>query len=451
MADARILVVDDDHNILELMKMRLESLRYEVTTSMTEAEAKDAVKETSFDLAIVDLQLGDYDGITLMEEFRFINPDMPVIILTAHGSIENAVEAMKKGAYTYITKPFDAQELGLQIERALEKRRLTSEIERLKEILREEYDFENIVAKSEKMRRVLEMVSRIAKTESTVYIHGESGTGKELIAKAIHLASARKEKPFVAINCAAIPEALLESELFGHEKGSFTGAIKSTKGLFVQAQGGTIFLDEIGDLPLATQAKFLRILQERQCSPLGSEKIVDVDVRVIVATNKNLEDLVSQALFREDLFYRIHVIPILLPPLRERKEDIPLLVEHFLRKFNQKMKKNVDGLTPMAMQRLMRYEWPGNVRELENTVEFAVAMTQNAIIPEDLILETKVRGDRVKTLREARDEFEKEYIMNLLKMTEGNVTRASELAGKYRADFYNFLKKYDITPGNFKK
>jgi two-component system, NtrC family, response regulator GlrR len=451
MAGAKILVVDDDHNLLELIKMRLESLRYEVTTSMTETEAKNAMKETSFDLSIVDLQLGGYDGITLMEEFLFINPDMPVIILTAHGSIENAVEAMKKGAYTYITKPFEAQELGLQIERALEKRRLTSEIERLKEILREGYDFENIVAKSEKMQKLLEMVSRIAKTESTVYIHGESGTGKELIAKAIHLASARKEKPFVAINCAAIPEALLESELFGHEKGAFTGAVKSTKGLFVQAQGGTIFLDEIGDLPLATQAKFLRILQERQCSPLGSEKPVDVDVRVIVATNKNLEDLVSQALFREDLFYRVHVIPILLPPLRERKEDIPLLVEYFLRKFNQKMKKNVAGLTPMAMQRLMRYEWPGNVRELENTVEYAVAMTKNAIISEDLILETKARGDRIKTLREAREEFEKEYLTNLVKLTEGNVTRAAELAGKYRADFYNLMKKYDITPGNFKK
>ena len=451
MADAKILVVDDDHNLLELMKMRLESLRYEVTTSMTETEAKNAMKETSFDLAIVDLQLGGYDGITLMEEFRFINPDMPVIILTAHGSIENAVEAMKKGAYTYITKPFEAQELGLQIERALEKRRLTYEIERLKEILREGYDFENIVAKSEKMQKLLEMVSRIAKTESTVYIHGESGTGKELIAKAIHLASSRKEKPFVAINCAAIPEALLESELFGHEKGAFTGAVKSTKGLFVQAQGGTIFLDEIGDLPLTTQAKFLRILQERQCSPLGSEKTVDVDVRVIVATNKNLENLVSQALFREDLFYRIHVIPILLPPLRERKEDIPLLVEHFLRKFNQKMKKNVAGLTPMAMQRLMRYEWPGNIRELENTVEYAVAMTRNAIIPEDLLLETKAPSPELKTLQEARGEFEKEYLTNLVKLTEGNVTRAAELAGKYRADFYNLMKKYDINPGNFKK
>jgi two-component system response regulator GlrR len=233
---------------------------------------------------------------------------------------------------------------------------------------------------------------------------------------------------------------LLESELFGHEKGAFTGAVKSTKGLFVQAHEGTIFLDEVGDLPLATQAKLLRILQERQCYPLGSENAVDVDVRVIVATNKDLEELVSQGLFREDLFYRIHVIPILLPPLRERKEDIPLLVEHFLRKFSQKMKKSVDGLTSMAMQRLMTYEWPGNVRELENTLEFAVAMTRENIIPESLILETKAPTPEVKTLSEARREFEKQYLTNLLELTEGNVTRAAELAGKYRADFYNLLK-----------
>jgi two-component system response regulator GlrR len=451
MADARILVVDDDRNLLELMKMRLESLGYEVTTSLTDTEARDAMKESSFELSIVDLQLGGYDGITLMEEFHAINPEMPVIILTAHGSIESAVEAMRKGAYTYITKPFEAQELGLQIERALENKRLTSEIKRLKELLREEYDFENIVAKSDVMQRTLEMVSRVAETESTVYVHGESGTGKELIAKAIHLASARNEKPFVAINCAAIPEALLESELFGHEKGAFTGAVKSTKGLFVQAHEGTIFLDEIGDLPFATQAKLLRILQERQCYPLGSNSPVDVDVRVIVATNKNLEDLVSQGLFREDLFYRIHVIPILLPPLRERKEDIPPLVEHFLKKFNNKMKKSVDGLTPMAMQRLMLYAWPGNVRELENTLEFAVAMSRESIISEDLVLPGKGPVADLKTLREAREEFEKAYLTGVVKLTEGNVTKAAELAGKYRADFHNLLKKYGINAGNYKK
>jgi two-component system, NtrC family, response regulator GlrR len=448
---ARILVVDDDRNLLELIKMRLESLNYEVTTSLTETEARTAIKNTAFDLSIVDLQLGDYDGITLMEEFHAVNPGLPVIILTAHGSIESAVEAMKKGAYTYITKPFEAKELGLQIERALENRRLTCEIKRLKELLRESYTFENIVAKSNKMQKLLEMVSRVALTESTIYVHGESGTGKELIAKAVHLASTRNERPFIAVNCAAIPESLIESELFGHEKGAFTGAVKSTKGLFVQAHGGTIFLDEIGDMPLATQSRFLRILQERQCSPLGSERAIEVDVRVIVATNKDLEELVNKGQFREDLFYRIHVIPILLPPLRERKEDIPLLVEHFLRKLNRKMKKNVTGLTSIALQRLMHHDWPGNIRELENTLEYAVAMTPANIISEDLILPTKTKAPELKTLREAREDFEKEYLETLVKLTEGNVTRAAELAGKYRADFYNLLKKYNIQHGNYKK
>ncbi len=451
MPAGKILIVDDDQNLLEVMKIRLESLRYEVTTVLREDKAREAVLGNTFDIAIIDLQLAEQDGISLMEKLQLINPEMPVIILTAHGSIESAVEAMKKGAYNYLTKPFDARELGLQIERALENRRLTSEINRLKELLREGYDFENIVAKSEKMREVLEVVSRIAGTESTVYIHGESGTGKELIAKAIHLASGRKGKPFVAVNCAALPETLLESELFGHEKGAFTGAIKNTKGLFSQAHEGTIFLDEIGDMPLLTQAKLLRVIQERQFYPLGSEKPVDVDVRVIVATNKDLEDQVKQGLFREDLFYRIHVIPILLPPLRERKEDIPLLAEHFLKKFGRQMKKKVIGFAPMAIQKLMLYEWPGNVRELENTIEYALAMTQKNIIEEDLLLKSKGSTEDLKPLKEAREAFEKEYLMNILKFTGGIVSKAAELAGKYRADFYNLLKKYNINPGDFKK
>src|SRR4030067_3476442 len=265
----KILVVDDDRNLLELLKIRLESAGYDVFTALEEEEAMEAVKNQPFDLSIVDLQLLHQDGISLMKEVHLILPEMPVIILTAYGSIESAVEAMKKGAYSYLTKPFEPQDLLLQIEKALENRRLNIEIKRLKELLEERYDFTNIVARSEKMRRVLVMVSQIAKTESPVYIHGESGTGKELIAKAIHLASERKIKPFVAINCAALPEALMESELFGHEKGSFTGAVRSTKGLFTQAHEGTIFLDEIGDMPLSIQAKPLRALQERQFYPVG--------------------------------------------------------------------------------------------------------------------------------------------------------------------------------------
>jgi len=449
----KILVVDDDRNLLELLKMRLESANYEVTTAAKEEEAIEAVKNSVFDLSIVDLQLLRQDGISLMEEFHLILPDMPVIILTAYGSIESAVEAMKRGAYSYLTKPFDDQDFLLQIERALENRRLNFEIKRLKGLLEERYNFTNMVARSEKMKRVLEMVSQIAKTESTVYIHGESGTGKELIAKAIHLASERKDRPFVPINCAALPETLLESELFGHEKGAFTGAVRSTKGLFTQAHAGTLFLDEIGDMPLSIQAKLLRALQERQFYPVGSEKPVEVDVRVIVATQKDLESDVKQGQFREDLFYRIHVIPIYLPPLRERKEDIPPLVEYFLKKFSQQMKKEVKGLAPQAMQKMMLYEWPGNVRELENTIEYSVAMTRQDMITEDFILQTKevIHQEPLKPLREARDAYEKSYLMHLLEICSGNVSKAAKLAGKYRADFYDLLKKHNLKSEDYKK
>jgi len=449
----KILVVDDDKNLLELVKMRLESSGYEVTTALQEEDAIEAVKSQVFDLSVVDLQLVHRDGISLMEELHLILPDMPVVILTAYGTIESAVEAMKRGAYSYLTKPFEPQDLLLQIERALENRRLASEIQRLKGLLEERYDFTNMVARSEKMKRVLEMVSQIAKTESTVYIRGESGTGKELIAKSIHLASDRKNKSFVAINCAALPETLMESELFGHEKGAFTGAIRTKKGLFVQAHEGTLFLDEIGDMPLSIQAKLLRALQERQFYPVGSERPAEVDVRVIVATQKDLEGHVKQGLFREDLFYRIHVIPIYLPSLRERKEDIPPLVEHFLKKFSRQMKKEVKGLTPQAMQKLMLYEWPGNVRELENTIEYAVAMTQQDIITEDFILQPKdvISQEPIKRLKEAKDAYERGYLIHLLEICEGNVSKAAKLAGKYRADFYDLMKKHSLKSEDFKK
>lgn len=449
MLSSKILVVDDDKNLLELLKLRLESANYEVVAVLREEDAVNEMKNQVFDLSIVDLQLFNMDGISLMEELHLINPDMPVIILTAYGSIESAVEAMRRGAFNYLTKPFDPRELLFQIENAFEKRRLTNEIKRLKGLLKERYDFQNIVAKSEKMQRVRELVSRVAETDSTIFIYGESGTGKELIAKALHLASGRKDKSFVAINCGAIPETLLESELFGYEKGAFTGAIRSSKGLLSHAHEGTIFLDEIGDMPLSMQVKLLRFLQERQFYPVGSQKPVEINVRVIVATNKNLKDMVKEGQFREDLFYRIHVIPIHIPPLRERKEDIPPLVEHFLNKFSQQMKKEVKGLTPVAMERLMSYDWPGNVRELENIIEYAMAMTQHDVITEDLVFQKKF-SEPLKPLKESRANFEKNYLKNLLELTTGNVSRAAKLAGKYRADFYNLLKKYDIRPENFK-
>ncbi len=448
----KILVVDDDSNLLEVLRMRLESANYQVVTALRGEDAIDAVKQQLFDLSIVDLQLGSTDGISLMKEFHQINPDIPVIILTAFGSIESAVEAMKQGACSYLTKPFDPRELLLQIEKALESRRLFSEIKRLKGLLEEKYDFANIAAKSEKMQSILGQISIIAKTDSTVYINGESGTGKELIARAIHLGSNRKDKPFVAINCAAIPETLLESELFGYEKGAFTGAVQSTKGLFTQAHTGTLFLDEIGNMPISLQKKSLRVLQERQFYPLGSNKPIDVDVRVIVATNQDLKEEIKAGRFREDLFYRIHVIPINLPPLRERKEDITFLVKCFLEEFNEKMKKKVKGLTPAALQKLMLYNWPGNIRELKNTIEFAIAMTQHDVITEDLILQTTDQThEKLQPLKEAKAAFEKNYIAHLLEITGGNISKASELSGKYRADFYNLIKKYDLKPETFKK
>lgn len=451
MPSPKILVVDDDKNLLELLKLRLESENYEVIAVLNEEDAVTETKKQVFDLSIIDLQLPNTDGISLMDEVHSINPEIPVIILTAYGSIESAVEAMKRGAYNYLTKPFDPRELLLQIKNALRSQGLLLEIKRLKELLEERYDFKNIVAKSEKMQKVLEKVSLVAKTDSTVAVLGESGTGKELIARAIHFASERKDKPFVAVHSAAIPETLLESELFGHEKGAFTGAIRTSRGFFVQAHEGSIFLDEIGDMPLSIQAKILRVLQERQFYPLGTEKPVEVDVRVIVATNRNLEVEVKEGRFREDLFYRILVIPITIPPLRERREDIPALVDLFLKEFSQQMKKEVKGIAPAAMQKLMLHDWPGNIRELKNAIEYAITMTRHEVITEDLILQGKTLSqDPLTTLKEARDAFEKDYITRMLDITGGNISKAAKLAGKYRADFYHLLKKHNIRPENFK-
>lgn len=452
MNPGRILVVDDDLNLLEIIRLRLESSQYNVTTVSSWEEAMEAIKETIFNLSIIDLQLSNMSGISLMQNFHQIHPDIPVIILTAFGSIESAVEAMQKGAYTYLTKPFDPRELLFHVDNALEKYQLTTEIRRLKGLLEEKYDFANIIAKSSKMQNVLGQVTYVAQTDSTVYIYGESGTGKELISRAIHLGSNRSNKPFIAVNCAAIPESLLENELFGHEKGAFTGAIQSTKGLFSEAHEGTIFLDEIGDMPLSLQKKILRVLQERQFYPVGGSNPIQVDVRLITATNRNLKEEVKEGRFREDLYYRIHVVPITLPPLRERKDDIPPLVDYLINKLSKQMKKDVKGLTPLAMQRLMSYNWPGNVRELENAIEYAMVMTKKDIITEDLIFDLSGQADeQLKPLKEAKATFERNYLANLLEITRGNISRAAELSGKYRADFYNLMKKYDLKSGDFKK
>jgi two-component system, NtrC family, response regulator GlrR len=453
MSVGNVLVVDDDRNLLEIMQMRLESANYGVTAAAREEDALQACKGTRYDLAIVDLQLARTDGISLMEELHLVRPEMPVIILTGHGSIESAVDAMRKGAYTYLTKPFNGEDLLFQIEKATENLKLLREIKRLRAIPFGKHDFPDIVAKSKKMARILETVSLIGPTDSTVLVHGESGTGKELIAKAVHLASDRKDGPFIEVNCAALPEALLESELFGHEKGAFTGAVKSKRGLIVQAREGTLFLDEIGDMPLTTQAKLLRFLQERSFYSVGGEQRIDVDVRVIVATNKNLKAETQSGRFREDLYYRVHVIPVYLPPLRERKEDIPALADHFLKKFTRKMKRPAAALTPEAMGKLLRHDWPGNVRELENTIEYAIAMTQGAVVSDDVVLQASGPSlvTLVKPLKEAKDEYEKNYLIDLLDTCGGSVSKAARHAGKYRADFYDLMKKHGLEGKTFRR
>lgn len=451
-ATENILIVDDDKNMLEVLSLRLEAKGYNVTAAVDGGNAFKMVEKVPFDLALVDLKLaGKENGIDLMEKMHRLMPEMPVIILTAYGTIDTAVEAMKRGAYSYLTKPFDRRELLLQIKNGLEKSSLSREVGRLKALVGEKYGIENIIGKSREMQDVLEQVARAAETDSNVCIYGESGTGKELVAKSLHLLSARKDDPFVAVNCSAIPEGLHESELFGYEKGAFTGALKAKKGFFAQAHGGTVFLDEISEIPESLQVKLLRVLQEKQFHPLGGEKPEHVDVRILTATNKNLEDEVVKGRFRDDLFYRIYVIPIKLPPLRDRKEDIPLLVDHFLHKFNKKMKKDIRGISTPALRKLLSYSWPGNVRELENTIEYAVAMTTQEEIDENLILQSKATQEENLPLKDAKNQFEKNYVSNLLSLTSGNVSKAAKMAGKYRADFYSLLKKHDLNPSVFKK
>jgi len=444
--------VDDEQPVLDVLGEVMQLAGYEATTVSEEEEALKAVQDKAYDLAIVDLQLRRLSGIDLMKKLRCFLRDMPVIILTGYGTIESAVEAMKQGAYSYLTKPIAPRDLRDHIEKALEDHRVTAEIERLKALLKEEYGSAVIVARSDAMQRVLDVVSRVAQSDSTVYIHGESGTGKELIARTIHLASRRKERSFVALNCAALPETLLESTLFGHERGAFTGALQSKKGMFAQAHQGTMFLDEIGDMSLEIQAKVLRVLQERRFYPLGSEKLVEVDLRVIVATNKDLEEEARKGLFRSDLFYRIHVIPIHLPPLRERKEDIPLLVDYFLGRLGRQMKKEIRGLSPSAMRKLMLHDWPGNVRELENALEYAAAVTRRDVITEDLVLEARrsPTEEKLRPLKEERDAFERGYLIKLLQACLGNVSEAADLAGRGRTDFYSLLKKHDLDPADFR-
>ena len=449
----RILVVDDDQGLLQLLTMRLTAMGFAVTPCSSGEEAIAVGRRDTFDLAITDLRLPGVDGLAVMQELRAAQSAIPVIVLTAHGSIPNAVEAMQKGAVGYLTKPFDDKELKVYIEKALGQQRMSREIQRLQSLVRELYGMENVIAKSHAMQVLLQEVRQVADTDITICLMGETGAGKEVIARVIHANSRRARGPFIAVNCGAIPEALFESELFGHAKGAFTGAHGPKRGLFQSADGGTLFLDEIGEMPLGPQVKLLRALQEGEVLVVGAEKPTKVNVRIITATNRDLEQAVKAGTFREDLYYRIQVVPMTVPPLRERRDDIPLLAQHFLERSAKRVNKEIRGIVPEAMQKLVRYHWPGNVRELENTLEKAAVMAmQDMLTPElfpSITVEPAIEG-QLKPLTEAKEEFEKGYLKELLQVSGGNISRAAQFAGRYRADFYKLLRKYGLHPGDRK-
>ena len=447
----QILVVDDDEGLLHLLKMRLSAEGFAVTSCTTGHEALVEAKKKMFDLAITDLRLRGEDGLDVTEELLRIHPQLPVIILTAHGSIPNAVEAMQRGAFGYLTKPFDDKELKATIEKALSQQRMSKEIQRLKSLVKELYGLENVVARNPTIQRLFQQIAQVADSDATILLFGETGTGKEVMARVAHTNSRRSKGPFVALNCAAIPETLFESELFGHVRGAFTSAHGAKKGLFQSANGGTIFLDEIGEMPLSMQVKLLRAVQEREVREVGSELSTKIDVRIIAATNKDLGEAVKNGSFRNDLYYRISVVPLFIPPLRDRRDDIPLLAQHFLKISNQRANKDVRGFTPTALHRLMVNPWPGNVRELENAIEKAVVMTRQDMITPDLLPSVGVSPDTpLKPLTEAKEEFERTYLKNVLQLTGGNISRAAQFAGRYRADFYKMLRKYGLHPSTTK-
>ncbi len=448
----RILLVDDDPNILEVLAMRLESKGFNAVKAESAEAALDQMTGQPFDLVLTDLRMSGLDGMDLLEQVNEKHAETPVIILTAHGTIPNAVEAMQKGAFSYLTKPFEDRELSIHIARALEKRNLTRKIHNLESLVEDRFSFKNIIGKGQAMQAIFEQISQVSPTDSTILLTGDSGTGKELFARAIHARSHRSAGPFIAVNCGAIPENLLENELFGHAKGAYTGAHAAQEGFFSRADGGTIFLDEIGETPLSIQVKLLRVLQEKEFDPIGSQRSVKVDVRVLAATNQNLEDAVRAGTFREDLYYRIQVIPIKIPSLRERKEDIPFLIDHFIRKYAKIMNKEVHGIDPNVVQLLMQRDWPGNVRELENRIEQAIVMAQGSTLGQSdfLFLQEEPEQSDFMTFKQAKNAFEKQYVTHLLKLTGGHITNAANLAGKQRADLYNLMKKHKIQRDDFR-
>jgi len=446
MSKARILIVDDDSDLLRLLTFRLEGADYAVESAESAERALARLSVAIPQLVITDLRMSGMDGMALFENIHKSNPALPVIILTAHGTIPDAVAATQRGVFGYLTKPFDSKDLLQLVEKAValgggRTDKVAGEADWRAEIITRSLAVESILGKAK----------LVAASDASVLVRGESGTGKELLARAIHRASPRSAKPFVAINCGAIPEQLLESELFGHMKGSFTGAARDYKGLFQSAEGGTVFLDEIGDMPLPLQVKLLRVLQDKEIRPIGSTQTIPVDVRIISATHRNLEEAIKAGNFREDLYYRLNVVSFALPALCERREDIPVLATHFLNQLADRYKKPLNGFAADAMEILVRANWPGNVRELYNVVEQAVALSTTSIITPALV-DSAMRGQsaELSSFESARSEFERDYLAKLLKITGGNVTQAAKLAKRNRTEFYKLLQRHHLDPKLFK-
>ncbi len=455
---SRILIVDDDVSILRALDRFLNSLGHEVQICDNVQTAHPLLDQGQIDLALIDLRLGNYNGIELVKTIKKANPDTASIIMTGYGSIDSAVDAVKAGAFHYVTKPFEFPDLGNLVQKALEHQRAHREIKLLRRQLTSKYGRENIIGVSDPMKEIFDLVDRVADTDSTVLILGESGTGKELVANAIHYKSRRVNRPLVPVNCAAIPEELLESELFGHVKGAFTGAVATRMGRFEMANGGTIFLDEIGDMSPKLQVKLLRVLQERKFEPVGSGRSMEVDVRIIAATNKNLEKAVKERAFREDLFYRLNVIPVKIPPLRDRKSDVPMLIQHFIQKFSHDNASLPPIISADAMEVLINYNWPGNVRELENVVErLAILKAGQSIyhkdLPEKLLsptgkIVTSVQiPDQGISFKRVVNEFENELILKALEKTDWNKNKAASLLKLNRTTLVEKIKRRHLEKG----
>ncbi len=450
MNPSKILVVDDEASLRELLKRGLPQLGdYSVEVASNGADALEKIEKEVFDVILTDLKMPGMDGLDLLKAIKGTRPELPVIMMTAHGSIETAVEAMRIGAHDYITKPIDFNELLIHISKAQKETHLLKENRLLRQEVRRVFEYDQLIGKSKRMQEIFALIEKVAPSNSTVIIYGGSGTGKELVAKAIHYHSPRAEKPFIPFNCGAIPETLVESELFGHVKGAFTGAVQTKKGLFEEAEEGTLFLDEISTISLLAQVKLLRVLQEKEIMRVGSTERIKLDVRMIAATNENLEANMRTGKFREDLFYRLHVFPIFLPDLKDRKEDIPLLAHHFLELSNRDTKKKIKGISREAMAILMEYDWPGNVRELENVVGRASILAEkDHLTPEDLPKQLS-EGSSILLRRGVKthkslDEIKADYIMEILKETNGNKRIAAEILGVNPRTLYRFEKRNEF-------